>query len=776
MKYDLFICEILIQSLSQYIKLSLRDMEFTQYISNNKEYKKILFSKIAIGNDNKNKKDISLFLIDFEHNFELPISPFRFKLHFEKQIYIILDYYYLYYLYNLFLKHLYVIDLNNLTSMVNERIGKIVKKGYNNLIKNKEKEKEEEKDNKKSFNMNVDILLNAPILLLPLYFKDENNTELMSISFGQLKIYSKLADDKDKNAFYDKYLVDFSNISIKTLTEFSSQENIKDEDGEKILCPSSFSIDIEKYIYNKQLLENKTDDFSPILVNMNINSSKFSISEEQIIFMIKYLENFKNVQYEFEKENAKKEKKIKNKIKRNENENVTEEREKAKKKEIKEKEGEKNINDNLEKEKGKIKEINNIIKMSIKLGVFQIFLMKNLKNEQNQNIKKINFLSFFFRESSINYIMKSNGSMDMKASFGHFNLYDKDYKLDENKNEISYINPEFKYIMGTTPFGIKDKNKNLIKFSDIYEYKFEKDTKASITILLNLDAENNKTTINISMSKLTISPNFSTLIRLYLFLNKYLELYNQSMNKIKIRKLLDKVGEEKSDTLQLTMGPISNKIKLEDNIKEKKKIKEKKEAILKEDSKKTREYSTLDIIFSMKGIDICIPVNPNSHNTSIIFMTIEIPIQYKLKTDVELEFNSIKIQKINYNIKTSELSSKILNGNMSIYNYKDDVIILNSINKIFDNIDFSFLMNGELDNKQKCNNFIIDFKMNKEMDISFNINHLIVFLELFNIITTFLNDLKKKEDENKKEEPKLIKDQDIRRAKTEELLEIKNKN
>ena len=231
----------------------------------------------------------------------MPISPFRFKLYFDKQIYIILDYYYLYNIYELILKKVGDIDLNNLTSMLNDKISKIVKVGYKNLIKNKEKEKEkeeEEKKIKKSFNINVDIFLNAPIFLLPLYFKEENNTELLSISFGQLKINSKLADDKNKDDIYDKYSIEFSNIYVKTLKKFSNQENIKAEDGEKILFPSSFYVDIQNYIYTKPLIELKNDNFSPILVNANLNNTAFSLSEEQIIFMIRYLENFQRTQFE----------------------------------------------------------------------------------------------------------------------------------------------------------------------------------------------------------------------------------------------------------------------------------------------------------------------------------------------------------------------------------------------------------------------------------------------------------------------------------------------
>ena len=816
-KFDLFECETLIKSLSQYIKLSLRDMEFRQFISKNKEYQKILFSKNK--NDNYlnniiNNNEINLILIEFENNISFPISPFKFKLHFGKQMYIIVDYYYIYYLYDLFLKHISSIDLNNLTSMVNEKISSIVQIGYNNLLLNKEREEEENKNNDKLFNIHIDILLNAPILLFPLYFRDNENTELMYVSLGQLKIKSELAGEKDKNAIYDKYIVDVSNISIKTLEKFNNEDNM-DEVGEKLLFPSSFYIDIEKYIYQKPKLEHKIqNDFSPVLINLVLNNIQFSINEEQIIFMIKYLENFQITKIEFEKEEAKKEK-IKNKKKEEKikEQNKEEEEKKEEKEQIKEEEiinkkvEENNVNkkdeDKIEDKKVekkdeqkdeqkeekkeekkeeiiKSKEINNMIKVSMKLGIFKIFILKNLIVNEGQN-QRINFLSFFFRESNISLIMKSNGSLNMDMLFGHFYLYDEDYKLDEYKNKISYINPEFKCIIGTTAFGIKDKKKEKIKFSEIYDFKNEDKLKESLRILLALDAEKKMTTVNIFMSKLTISPNLNTSSRIYLFLMKYLQLYNDSMNKIKYEIFKDNMGNEEIKRVNTidSFAPPPINLKLDDNIQEKEKkneIKEKNNG----KSLKIKEYSVITVLFAMKGIDIYIPIESNSKNSSILFMSVEIPIKYTLETDAEIELNFSKIIRINYNIKKTQIIADINKGTFSIYEYKDDAILLNSINQIYDNIDLSFLMRTDINKGKKCNMIYIMAIMNKEMNISININHIIVFLDLFGKINNFFKELNKQEEiinKEKEEEIKLLDEEiDIKRARTEQLLKIREKN
>jgi len=131
--------------------------------------------------------------------------------------------------------------------------------------------------------------------------------------------------------------------------------------------------------------------------------------------------------------------------------------EEIKKNEDKDKDDKDNIEEKpLEIKKEKEKEITNTLKLTIRLTAVQMFLTKN---SENNNDKKIEFLSFFFRESTLDFLMKSNGSMDMNVLFGHFFLYDKDYKLDEEQKEIPYINPEFKCIVGTTAIGIKDKKK-----------------------------------------------------------------------------------------------------------------------------------------------------------------------------------------------------------------------------------------------------------------------------------------------------------------------------
>ena len=788
-----FETQVIIKTISQFIKLSLYDMKFAQYLSKNQNYEKILFSQKISNEEQDPSQDISLILIEFEHNMKFPISPFKFKLNFGKQMFIIIDYYYLFYLYNLFLKHISALDLNNLTSFLEDKVTNIVKIGYDNLVKNRAIQEEKE-ENDKLFNLNVDISLTAPILLFPLYFRDVNNSQILFISLGILKIKSQLADIKDEKNIYDKYIVEFSNFIMKTIDFYDSVKMLNDDVGEKIIYKSSFDIDLENYIYQKPKKSHKNEDFSPLLININLNDIKFSLSEEQIIFLIKYLENFLRTSNEFEREKI-----MKNKLKKEKQLKAKEEKNKDKKEEPKKDDNKKNeskikvnkeIKKNEKKEENKneliekkeeektSEEITTILKLSIKFGKVEFYLKKNL-----YNIKKINFLSFNFKESSLNLSMKSNGSMIMDISFGHFYLYDEEVKLSEIKEEIPIINPEFKYIVGTTLYDFKTPVGKKISFSEIYKYK-ENNLKESIKINLNLDAPNNTINIYITMCKLTLSPNFSTIFRVINFLNYYLDIYNQSITNIKFEQLQEQVNDvkkEKNEIIHNESQSININIQNEENesappiINQKL---EKEEKIDESNILKSREKSNMSIFFSMEGINLLLPVDPDKINTYIIFMAIEMPVNYVLKSDAEFSYAASKLININYLMKKSQLTIYMKEGSFSIYDFKDNCILLNRKNKIFEDFSLSFLMNNNLDNNAKINRNDIKLYINKETEFSININQIIIFIDLLDKFNNFMKELNSSENQkitlNKKQEFTLD-DEDFKRAITNSIIQAREK-
>jgi len=773
MKFDLLQMIFVIKQLSQFINLSLKDMVFKQYLSENENYKNVLFSELENIKD-KNNSNENLILIEFEHNITFPISPLKFRLNFGKQMYIVIDYYYLFYLYDLFLKHIEALDMNNLTSMLNEKITKIVKTGYKNLLEDKEmKEKEKEKDENntsKQFNINVDVLIKAPILLLPLNFREQFNYELMYISLGHIKVKSLLSDEKDINDIYDKYNVEFSNIQVKTMKNFNIKDKNNNDEGEKLIYPATFNINVENYIYQKPQKQHKSiENFSPFKVNILLNNIKFKLSESQIVFLVKYLETLKKTQFEFELEEKKKEKMKIKKTKEKDAESIIKKKEKGKNQNKEDAKNEK------VKENKKSKENTNTLKVIIKLGAVQIFLVRNMENSD----KKIDFLQFFFRESMLDFVMKSNGSMKMDISFGHFYLYDKDYKLDEQQKEIPYINQEFKCIIGTSAYGIKDKKNIQVKFSDIYQFKDEPNLRESIKVLYTLDAEKSLSSLNIEMCKLTISPNFSTLFRLITYANKYFDLYSNAMNKIKYEQLREKIKDQNNilvKKISQSMIEDNQKMKLEKvEIEEKNKVYNEDDLVLQGNKIHTKEFSIMNVIFSMKGVDVYLPLDPTSSNTSIIFMSIEVPIKVTMKTDADLEIVDAKITKIDYNIKDIQLVLDINKSSFSIYEYKDNIVMLNSINQIFENIDVSFFVNINLDNSKKANFYKIILQMNKDIEISININHIIVFMDLVDKINDFSSKLSEEFTVKVKQIMGFKNDHELRKARTIEILQEKQK-
>jgi hypothetical protein len=378
------------------------------------------------------------------------------------------------------LKHINALDFDNISSSINETITSIVKSGYENLVKSRGMEVDKEENNKKLMNIHVDISLTTPILLFPLNFRDENNKQMLYISLGILKIKSQLADTANEQEIYDKYIIELSNFIMKTINIYNTDEMIKDDVGDKIIYKSSFNIELQNYIYEIQKKSHKTKDFSPLIVNINLKNIKLGLCEEQIIFLINYLEYFLRTKNEFEREEQLLKKENANEKEKNESLNqaptpLSKETNNNKSELLSESQKKKENIVDSSKEKQEIKNINkdeisNILKLNIKFGIVQLFLIRNL-NET----KKINFLSFFFKESFLYLLIQSNNSIDMDISFGHFYLYDKDLKINETtKKEVEAINPEFKYIMGTTFFDFKSPKGNKIKFSEIYNYEHDK--------------------------------------------------------------------------------------------------------------------------------------------------------------------------------------------------------------------------------------------------------------------------------------------------------------
>ena len=165
-------------------------------------------------------------------------------------------------------------------------------------------------------------------------------------------------DEKD---IYDKYIVEFYNFMMKIVDAYEIKEIVKDDVGEKIIYKSSFSMELNNYIYQNPKKIHRTKDFAPLLININLHDLKLTLSEEQILFLINYLENLMRTIGDFERQELFESKKIMPKIdsmspSKDDNKNKNPDEIPNIKEDIKEKKEEIKIDEEIKKEENKKEE------------------------------------------------------------------------------------------------------------------------------------------------------------------------------------------------------------------------------------------------------------------------------------------------------------------------------------------------------------------------------------------------------------------------------------
>ena len=143
---------------------------------------------------------------------------------------------------------------------------------------------------------------------------------------------------------------------------------------------------------------------------------------------------------------------------------------------------------------------------------------------------------------------------------------------------------------------------------------------------------------------------------------KYLDIYNQSNIKLKFERLKDLMDDKIPKKFEENSpAPIATEIK-EDEEKDNKNL------IL-----KSRDKSIMKISFSMEGINMLLPIEPESSDTYLIYMALEMPINYVVETDAETLYKDSKLINIHYFMKKVQLNIYLKDGNISIYEYKDEI-------------------------------------------------------------------------------------------------------
>ena len=738
---DNFSTEAKIKSRSQWISLILGDVSIYQYCSKNLKFKKIFFS------ESKGGKNI--LSITFENNPNFEKSNFKLDIQNEKQLYLIFNMFYINYIQTIFLKPFESFDINKLALNASEEVTKYIKDGYTNIILLG--------DNNIHTNIDLNINFKSPMIILPINFLEENINSILYFSIGDILIKSELPPRKDSNKDYiivddqnllfDNYYINFSNMVMGTQDTFDLSSKIN---GKEIMNKFNFNI---KY---SMIIENKNKNFDDTLIDINLDNINVQINEDQILFLVLFLENMSKEQRLISL--------IQKKLKDEDNENdkisykslTREEKDKIEK--IKKdilKEEKKNLKKEENKEE-KNEESPNSININVKFSIFNINIYKSLtpeeeiiiekyKDKEYEKNKKFMVLTLKNFETKINI---NNEIIDSKVQLGYIYLYDTDYEILQNGNKKDYLNSEFNCIFGTS---IKTEIKeNKFKLSELLQTSIsdnQKKTEYTINISFISNSKENSSKMNIIIEEFFLSPNLSSLTRIYQYSIYYLNIYQESQNIIKGQELKDQLGELSVNEIipkglfkdvyyrKLSRRQITREL----DLLEVNPVIEKNNKNLK---KNTIENKS-EIYFEMKNVDIILPVEPNSFNTQVFFSKVHINCIMNSYSKVNNIYQKYQLVKQDYLNNDSELSFSITKGKMNIYNFKDNYIEISKFENLnFDNIidDYAITLKlkSSLDHINKISNTRIDILTNP-LKLIVNFIHISAFLKLFSNLNIYSN-------------------------------------
>ena len=206
-----------------------------------------------------------------------------------RQLYLVINLYILQYInYKVMDAMNQNINFAEITSYASESVSKYIQEGYIDKFLGGDYQ---------HFNIDLDITFNSPILLIPLNIMDKKNKKCIYLNCGKLIITTKLPPRqdlnidhktiKDPNLFYDDYIVRLEGIKMSTIENCTAKNNYIG--NEEILVK-----DFDMEISCKMIIESENKNFDAMIIEINIPTFEFSISEFQILFMIDYLKSMYN--------------------------------------------------------------------------------------------------------------------------------------------------------------------------------------------------------------------------------------------------------------------------------------------------------------------------------------------------------------------------------------------------------------------------------------------------------------------------------------------------
>ena len=520
---DDFIIDGEIRKCGQIYKMSLLNCSISQDKVSNEDYDKILF-----GEKNNDKKSKVLYM-EFEMNPKFEKSNYRFKMTTTRQVYLVINLYILQYInYKVLDAMSQNINFSEITSYASDSVSKYIQEGYVDKFLGGEYQ---------HFNIDLDITFNSPILIIPQNIMDKKNKKCIYLYCGKLIITTNLPPRQDLNIdyktvkdpklLYDDYIVKLQGIKMSTIDNCLLKNNYL---GKEEILVHEFDMDISC----KMIIEAKNKLFDAMIIEINIPTFEFIMTEFQILFFINYLKSMYNEGNLLSKEmNDDLKKKggvskstelddIKDYMKRKGDEvqkGIEKENEEKKKKEEEKKKIEEEIR---EKKKNKTylgfvkkfaevgkkathhqKTIYDIEKMRKSLNViFKINKVSLIMKKNHKDLSVNDYLIYQQNDYLMIFATTDDSDMFFKLDISNVGLYDKDLSINKEK----LINPHFDCLVESNK--VESQNSN-----------------SFITILFCYIKETNKSETIIDINNLNIVIGLDSILRSYLFSMYYYEKY-----------------------------------------------------------------------------------------------------------------------------------------------------------------------------------------------------------------------------------------------------------
>lgn len=519
--------------------------------------------------------------IEFENNPANELSNYRLKLRNEKRLYITSNIYVLQYAMSKISDSLKSnIDIKEVSKYAKGSVRKYIKDGYSDKIFSGEYQHS---------NIDVDLLLKAPVLIIPQNIHDVENTSCMLLSLGECQIKSSLparmdplVDYKkvtDINKLYDIYSISLQGFQLATMGDFTSISSIFNSKSRLDIIEN---VNIEIKIGN--IIEPKNEFFENLRVGVKILNTQFFLRDIQIEYMIYFLDALNQInkllkaELDKNKPDLSVEKISYGVLEESISRADPEERKmllgedsasvapsKFTESVIQSKQGQDihnaSISTILRQTRDKI-----FMSMEFKLARLEINILKSLSYEErsmfcgasdlSHNSKPSdfkNYLNFVMNNLSFNMSVYESKNTNLNVKLFNMFLFDSDFYY--NKTEASsapqqemLVNPEFQCILGSIN---EDENfdqdlsmgKSVSRSASIYSEAHEnpeilqknkgRHIPSFIEFSYVFTAAKNKSDIKINFTKLLICLNLSTFSRLYKFGMFYSNLMKSVSSKYK---------------------------------------------------------------------------------------------------------------------------------------------------------------------------------------------------------------------------------------------------